>query len=299
MFKKRKVDSKEVGLEIGLILFKYFLDSEYLHYGLFSEGLPTEVSNLAKAQKNYADFLISKIPAEVKSILDVGCGSGKFAQDLINRGYNIDCVSPGTILTEHARKKLNGKAEIFQKKFEDVITDKKYDMVMFSESFQYINMDASFTKSLSFLKPEGHIMICDFFKTNAEGVCQLGGGHNFKEFQEVVKKYPVKLIEEKDITNETAPTIDLVNKLSLEVIMPVYHLLFMLMEDRFPLLARFVKWKYKKKLEKMQKKHFQGERTGKNFKHFKIYQFYLFQIHSEIIQENQVLDDNKVSVEAV
>lgn len=297
-FKKRKVDSKEVGLEIGLILFKYFLNSEYLHYGLFSDGLPTEVANLAKAQVNYAEFLKSKIPTEVKSILDVGCGSGKFAQELISCGYDIDCVSPGTILTEHARKKLNGNAEIFQKKFEDVVTDKKYDMIMFSESFQYINMDASFTKSLAFLKPDGHIMICDFFKTNAEGISQLGGGHNFNEFKEVVKKYPVKIIEEQDITNETAPTIDLVNKLSLEVIMPVYHLLFMLLEDRFPLVARFVKWKYKKKLAKIQNKHFKGERTGKNFKHFKIYQFYLFQKQPESLTENQLKDQHKISVEA-
>jgi SAM-dependent methyltransferase len=290
MFRKRKVDSKEVGLEIGLILFKYFLNSEYLHYGLFSDGLPTEVSNLAQAQINYAEFLKSKIPPEVNSILDVGCGSGKFAQELINSGYQVDCVSPGTILTEHARRILIGNTEIFQCKFEDISTEKKYDLILFSESFQYIKMDASFTNSLKFLNPEGHIMICDFFKTDAEGISQLGGGHNFQQFKEVVKNYPLKLVEEKDITEETAPTIDLVNKLSLEVIMPVYHLLFMLMEDRFPLLAKFIKWKYKKKLEKIQNKHFKGERTGKNFKHFKIYKFYLFQKQVEVIEDNAVKD---------
>ncbi|HSZ25604.1 MAG TPA: hypothetical protein VK766_07805, partial [Cytophagaceae bacterium] len=55
--KNRKVDSKEVGLEVGLILFKYFLNTEYLHYGYFSNGLATEVQNLAQAQINYAEFL--------------------------------------------------------------------------------------------------------------------------------------------------------------------------------------------------------------------------------------------------
>jgi 2-polyprenyl-3-methyl-5-hydroxy-6-metoxy-1,4-benzoquinol methylase len=275
--KNRKVDSKEVGLEIGLILFKYFLNTEYLHYGLFTDNLATEVSNLAPAQINYAEFLISNIPTQTKSILDVGCGSGKFAHELIERGYQVDCVSPGTILTEHALKLLNGKSEIFQMKFEDVKTDKKYDMILFSESFQYINMDASFTNSLKFLNPGGHIMICDFFKNEVEGISPLGGGHNFKAFEQVVEKYPVTILKKQDISNETAPTIDLVNKLSMEVIMPVYHLLFMLLEDRFRWVAKFIRWKYKKKLEKIQNKHFKGERTGENFKKYKTYYFYLFQ----------------------
>ncbi|MDQ3394969.1 MAG: class I SAM-dependent methyltransferase [Bacteroidota bacterium] len=275
--KNRKVDSKEVGLEIGLILFKYFLNTEYLHYGLFTDGLDTKVANLAPAQIKYAEYLVSNIPPQVKTILDVGCGSGKFADELLQKGYTVDCVSPGTILTEHARKLLNGRSEIFQKKFEDVVTDKKYDMILFSESFQYINMDASFSNALKFLNPGGHIMICDFFKNEIEGISPLGGGHSFKEYKEIVKKYPVNLIKEEDITDKTAPTIDLVNKLSMEVIMPVYHLLFLLLEDRFKWIARFIKWKYKKKLEKIQNKHFKGERSGENFKKYKSYYFYLYQ----------------------
>ncbi|NJM94843.1 MAG: hypothetical protein HC842_09440 [Cytophagales bacterium] len=73
----RQVDSKEVGLELGLVLFKFFLKSEYLHYGYFSDGLPIDIQNLKTAQERYTDLLMSQIPATAKSILDVGCGSGK------------------------------------------------------------------------------------------------------------------------------------------------------------------------------------------------------------------------------
>jgi len=274
--KNRKVDSKEVGLEVGLILFNYFLDTEYLHYGYFNNGLETKVRNLAQAQINYAEFLKGNIPSGVKTILDVGCGSGRFALELSNSGYKVDCVSPGTILTDHARQLLGDKCHIFNSKFEDVITDKKYDMILFSESFQYINMDASFTNALKFLNPNGHIMICDFFKTDPENKSMLGGGHHYHEYVEVVKKYPVTLVTEKDITKETAPTIDLVNKLSTEVIHPIYKLLFMLLEDRYAWVAKFIRWKYKKKLEKMEKKHFKGERNGANFIKYKKYMFYLY-----------------------
>jgi SAM-dependent methyltransferase len=274
--KNRKVDSKEVGLEVGLILFKYFLNTEYLHYGYFSNGLATEVQNLAQAQINYAEFLKGNIPSGVKTILDVGCGSGRFALELSNSGYKLDCVSPGTILTDHARKLVGDKCHIFNSKFEDVVTDKKYDMIMFSESFQYIDMDASFTNALKFLNPGGHIMICDFFKTDPENKSMLGGGHKYDEYLEVIKKYPLTLVSEKDITKETAPTIDLVNRLSSEVIHPIYKLLFLLLEDRYAWIAKLIRWKYKKKLEKMEKKHFKGERNGANFMKYKKYMFYLY-----------------------
>jgi SAM-dependent methyltransferase len=276
--KNRKVDSKEVGLEVGLILFKYFLNTEYLHYGYFSNGLATEVQNLAQAQINYAEFLKGNIPSGTKTILDVGCGSGRFALELSNSGYQLDCVSPGTILTDHARTLLGNKCHIFNCKFEDVVTDKKYDMIMFSESFQYINMDASFTNALKFLNPGGHIMICDFFKTDPENKSMLGGGHHYHEYVEIVKKYPVTLVTEKDITKETAPTIDLVNRLSTEVIHPIYKLLFLLLEDRYAWVAKLIRWKYKKKLEKMEKKHFRGERNGANFMKYKKYMFYLYKV---------------------
>jgi 2-polyprenyl-3-methyl-5-hydroxy-6-metoxy-1,4-benzoquinol methylase len=275
--KNRKVDSKEVGLEIGLIFFKHFLKTEYLHYGLFSDGLETDIANLAKAQQNYADFLMSNIPAGTKTILDVGCGSGKFASELIKNGYTVDCVSPGSILTNHARGILGNKANIFQSKFEDVKTDKKYDLILFSESYQYIPIDSSMGNALNFLNPNGHIMVCDFFRTDAPGKSPLGGGHDFKEFQEKIKNFSVKIIKEKDITKETAPTIDLVNSLSMDVILPIYNLIFLLVEDRFPWVAKFIKWKYKTKLDKMQNKHFKGERSGANFMKYKTYRFYLFQ----------------------
>lgn len=274
--KNRKLDSKEVGLEVGLILFRYFLDTEYLHYGYFSNGLATEVRNLRQAQINYAEFLKGNTPSGVKTILDVGCGSGRFALELSNSGYQIDCVSPGTILTEHAKKLLGDKSIMFNCKFEDVVTDKKYDMIMFSESFQYINMDASFTNALKFLNPGGHIMICDFFKTDPENKSMLGGGHHYHEYLEVIKKYPITLVTEKDITKETAPTIDLVHKLSSEVIHPIYSLLFLLLEDRYAWIAKFIRWKYKKKLAKMENKHFKGERNGANFIKYKKYMFYLY-----------------------
>jgi len=275
--KNRKVDSKEVGLELGLRVYKFFLKTEYLHYGYFIDGLEADVINLKKAQENYAELIFSHIPEGTKTILDVGCGSGKTAQQLVAKGYKVDCVSPGQILTAYARQMLGDSVEFFQCKFEDIKTDKKYDLVLFSESFQYIPMDKSIPGALELLNPGGYIIASDFFHTDKEGISKLGGGHDYITWLEYKDSFPVKTMVEKDITAETSLTIDIVNQLNKEVIKPVWTSGWALAEDRFPTIIKIVRKFYKKKLSKIENKHFTGQRNGELFRKYKKYMFYLFQ----------------------
>jgi len=277
MGKVHKVDSKEVGLEVGLHFFKFFFKSEYLHYGLF-EGLEPDIQNLAKAQENYAEFLILNIPDGVKTILDVGCGSGRMARTLLEKGYQVDCVSPGTLLTNYVKESLGNRIELYNCKFEDLKTAKKYDLVMFCESFQYIPIDRSILCALDVLKPGGFIIVSDFFQTDEPGKSPIGGGHKFKEWEEKKAIFKIKQLKERDITKETSPTVDLVNQMTMEFLHPTWNVIFKLAEDRFPMVIKFFKWKYKKKLAKMENKHFQGQRNGANFAKYKKYMFYLLQL---------------------
>lgn len=272
-----KVDSKEAGLEIGLHFFKFFMKSEYLHYGYFTPELEVDVASFAKAQVNYTEMLLSLIPEGVKTILDVGCGSGKTAQKLLDSGYQVDCVSPGDLLTNYVRNLIGDRIELFNCTFQDLDTPKKYDLVLFSESFQYIPIQDSIKGFLHYTNPNGYILIADFFKTNAPGKSPIGGGHKFVNWESEIKNAKVKELKSMDITKETAPTFDIINKLSMEVIMPVWKVVFLLIEDRFPSFVKFLKWKYKKKLHKLQDKHLTGERNGANFAKFKKYMVYLYQ----------------------
>lgn len=274
--KHHKVDSKEVGLELGLRIYKFFLKSEYLHYGYFKDGLEADVANLRQAQENYAGLIFSHIPEGVKTILDVGCGSGKTAQQLVARGYTVDCVSPGQILTAYAKEMLGDSVNFFQCKFEDVVTDKKYDLVLFSESFQYIPMDRSIPGALKLLNPGGYIIASDFFKNDPEKLSKLGGGHDYKEWVKIRAAFPIRTLFELDITEETSCTIDLVNQLNAEVLKPVWTSAWALAEDRFPFVIRIVRRMYKKKLAKLENKHFTGQRNGEMFRKYKKYMFYLF-----------------------
>jgi 2-polyprenyl-3-methyl-5-hydroxy-6-metoxy-1,4-benzoquinol methylase len=275
--KKYKIDSKEVGLEIEFLALNYLLKLEHLHYGYFKDGLEASVSNLKKAQDNYEELLISNIPEGTKSILDVGCGAGRTAMNMTLKGYSVDCVSPNQRLTDYARKLTGDKVGYYPCKLQDLKSDVKYDLILFSESLQYVPVDKGIPLALQFLRPGGYIMVSDFFRNDPEFKSKLGGGHRYDKWLKWRATFPVKTIIEKDITAETSPTVDIFNQFTQEVIKPSWESVWALGEDRFPLIIKIAKRLYRKKIYEMEQKHFTGQRSGENFRKYKKYMFYLFQ----------------------
>lgn len=276
MSKKNKVDFKEIGLDIGLILAKQFYKTEYLHYGYWSKGLAVDSTNVYQAQENYANLIVSRIPAGVKTILDVGCGAGKFAEKLLNEGYEVDCVSPSPNLTRHVRRLLGNRSQIFECSYEDLYTEKKYDLILFSESFQYIPYRSSMPLSIKLLTKNGTILICDFFRRKTEETSPIGGGHDLQGFYSYVAKLPLELIEDLDITKETAPSIDIVDEFLTNTLVPIYNLIFYALENNYPKITQFIRWKFKKRLDKINYKYLQRKTNGESFARFKSYHLLLY-----------------------
>ena len=272
-----KVDSREVGLVAGLNLFHFFLGSRDLHYGLWRDDLEVCVQNFPEAQKRYSDFLISHIPDGVKRVLDVGCGAGGVATELLAHGYHVEGVSPSTLLSEAAQQQAGADFKIHQGRFEDMSFDKdeKFDLVMFSESFQYITLDTVLRDAQKRLNPGGHVLICDFFKTNASGRSVIGGGHPIDKFRAALQASGMELLEDKDITRETAPNIDLVDQMGRELLLPTFKLIDYAFSSNHPWLAKILHWKYQKRIRKIQRKYTSGERNGENFARFKVYRLLL------------------------
>src|SRR5262245_33012778 len=201
--------SSEFGLALGFIFGRFFLDMQDLHYGYWPADLPREPRNFSKAQAAYTDLLMSHIPSSAKSVLDVGCGAGNTARKLLDRGYRVDCVSPNSYLTAVARQTLNGRATIFETKFQDLVTDRRYDVVLFSESLLFIPLDQAFAKALELLTPGGHVLITDIFRVPAEGKSPIGGGHELPKFRDAIARFPLAAVEDVDMTEGIAPTFDL------------------------------------------------------------------------------------------
>ena len=152
MNSKTTVSSRRVGLDIGLAIGRFFLNTEDLHYGFWPIGKTANIQNLAEAQEAHSKLIIDNIPENTKRILDVGSGSGNLALKLINREYQVDCVIPSTFLAEQVQEKLGDRSTIHICKFEQVNEIEKYDLILFSESFQYVKLGESLDKITNMLR---------------------------------------------------------------------------------------------------------------------------------------------------
>ncbi len=274
----RKALTKELGLEAGYRLQKFVLKSEHLHYGLFEPDIPVDISNLKAAQDRFLQRLVEAIPAGTKTILDVGCGSGKTAEYLIDKGYSVECVSPGARLTAIASARLGESARMHYGRFEHLSFSGRYDLVLFSESFQYIPMEAALEKCVAILNPGGHILICDFFRTDREGDSPIRGGHSHSQWSAIYPRYPLDLVLDRDITAETAPIHDIAQAFNQEVLKPLWDGAMLAAAARWPLLTRFGRVIFRKEIGKMEKYRLSGRRNGEAFREFKVYKTYLFRV---------------------
>ncbi len=275
--KKKKLDSKEIGLEIGLLISRFFLNSEDLHYGYWEPDTPVDLLHCQVAQKSYSDLLVKQIPENVRSILDVGSGSGNTAKRLLSMGHSVDCVSPSSFLSAEIEKKLGNQVTLYKVLFEKLETVNTYDLILFSESFQYVPIENSLKKCINLLNPSGYILICDFFQKDPSHFTELRGGHPFPKFQDAIQPLPFNKITNIDITAQTAPTIQILDDFLTQFGGPLKSLINSYIENRYPKFSKLLKWKYKKRIEKLNRIYFSGELTAQEFVEQKTYRFILYQ----------------------
>lgn len=278
MTKTKKEVSREIGLEIGSICGNYFLKLDHLHYGYWEDDLKAEIANVPIAQEEYVNFLISHIPRDAKTILDVGCGMGRIAEKLISMGYKVDCVSPSHFLAGKVRELLGKSSNIYECTYEqlELQAEYLYDVILFSESFQYIDIEKALSKTVRFINPAGCMLICDFFQKDTSCKSTMSGGHKLKKFNSIISRYPLKLIKDVDITDKTAPSLDVLNDAFQKAIRPTVLLTQKLLENRYPFVSKLLKWVCRKKISKINKKYFNAEKTADSFKKFKSYRLMLY-----------------------
>ena len=206
----------------------------------------------------------------------MGSGSGNLALKLLNLGYNVDCVIPSEFLAEQVAVKLGDRSKIHICGFENIDDSKKYDLILFSESFQYVKLDESLNKIVKMLNTSGHLLICDFFRRNIPGKSPMGGGHSWNGFLEAVSKHSLNLDVDTDITEETAPTIDLLAQFNTNVLSPISEMSGEYLLDHYPKITKLFRWKFKKRLDKIHNIYLSGNVNGESFKQFKEYHLLVY-----------------------
>jgi hypothetical protein len=86
------------------------------------------------------------------------------------------------------------------------------------------------------------------------------------------------VLVDKDITRETAPNLDIVNQMGRDLIHPTFKLIGYAFDSNHPWLAKLFRWKYQKKIKKIDRKYLSGERNAENFAKHKVYRLLLLRV---------------------
>jgi Tellurite resistance protein TehB. len=126
-------------------LYSEAIRSPYVHNGFWDDPSinidDISLNDVIKAQERYIEHLSSFIPKGTSKILDVGAGIGRNSLFLRTRGFNVDALSPDEYREHIYTKKYIGKVKFFNTKLEDFASEKKYDLILQSDSVCYILID--------------------------------------------------------------------------------------------------------------------------------------------------------------
>ncbi len=266
--------SQSIGLDIALILSKLITGKSNLHYGIW-DGLENTMGNLCLAQEAYTRKLFQYLPKKKNmKILDIGGGGGETANELLQKGHEVDIIVPSKELAKEAKKVTKGNATIYETTFENFKpkNSKLYDVCLFSESFQYIPMDISLPKSSLLLNETGIILVSDCFRSEAfkkSKSRQPGGGHSIVKMEEKLSEFSLNVILKEDITKSVAPSIDLEQKM-FNALGEIISRLFISLKNKRVMLYNLIRLLYKtlikkKRREDIERRLFSKSRTSHLF----------------------------------
>ena len=111
----------------------------------------------------YIDHLIRNFKKGPLDLLDIGCGTGKHANLLVDKGYNVDAIDISDSMIELAKKNYGKKVSFSLGDIRNFNLNKTYDVItslFHVMSYQVSNedLDASFKTIYNHLKPEGYFI---------------------------------------------------------------------------------------------------------------------------------------------
>lgn len=257
----------------SLRLMREVLELDHLHYGLW-QGEALDLEGLKKAQDRYAEKLCDWIPSGVRTVLDVGCGTGSMALRLSERGFEVEGLAPDPYLRDVFIERTG--LEFHLARFQEFEPQRRYDLILMSESAQYIWLDSLFPRVLR-VAPGGHLLLADYFVVDDDGSQAARSGHPLDGFLERAAGSGCELLEREDVTEQAAPTLELASSWLDRYGMRIGTVLSERLERRHPWLYRVGERLFGGRL----RRKLEQERTlcdPEIFRRLKRYEFMLFRV---------------------
>ena len=270
----RRRPPKSIKVSGTLRFYHEVLGLEHLQYGLW-DGEPRTLEGLKSAQARYADYLHGWIPDGVRTILDVGCGTGAASALLKERGYDVEGLSPDP----HQGELFTGRVGLpfHLSRFQDFDPPHAYDLAIMSESAQYVHLPGLFP-AVRRVAPGGHLLVSDYFVVEEDGGPLTRSGHPLEAFLHEAGGHGLSVEREEDITERILPTLDVAYDFLHNRLNPALGIFADSLRAKRPYLHRIVRWLARRKLEELGDLEVMVDSAA--FARVKRYKIFLFRVPS-------------------
>lgn len=219
-----RIKRHDAGVEAELQLYASVLQSDFLHAGYFSK-IPEEpeaisLKDVKEAMQAYADLVLQRA-APAQTVLDVGCGLGGLLRQMRDAGLHPTGLTPSRAHAEYIRRRNSG-IPVIVGTFErlDVKPYRQaFDLVVSTESFHNVPLDAGLRNIREVLKPGGKWIVVDYYRLQEHTYNR--SGHLLTAFQQALQSNGLRVMEEVDITANTLPSLAFAHCLATRIGLPL------------------------------------------------------------------------------
>jgi MPBQ/MSBQ methyltransferase len=226
-----------------------------LHYGYFDANAarPITLDALRAAQARYTERLLSYLPPGTQTILDVGAGIGDNARALAERGYRVTSISPDKNHQRYFEAMNHPNITFHRSKYEDLNLDQRFDLVFFSESLNYFSREAGLRQNQRYVRPGGAILLAAMFRNGDWR--EYSADFQLKDLPFVgqARDFGFELEAEEDITEATAPTMEMVHQWFTEYLYPFMHMGTLYLQSSAPWKSWLLRFLFRKQLGELQR----------------------------------------------
>lgn len=244
---------KDYGVDLELFFATEVLHLKSLHYGYWEvppHAVELGLADVRDAQARYTEFLLSWIPADTATILDVGSGIGDNALAMTRKGYAVTSLSPDKNHRKFYEAPSHQRITFHGEKFEDFKPEKRFDLILMSESQNEFDVETGFEQCGKLVQPGGHFLVCGMFRKQDSRA--FGDIWNIERpYVERAQCHGFALVKARDITDNVLPTLETADRALREYLDPVLDVIGRYLEGSAPLKLRLLKLFFRKQVKEL------------------------------------------------